>query len=116
MVEDLIDGLVDIVFMSGPIAVYYLEKKGYDSSKYTFIPLETTDQGWGRMDYYTTMGVRAGETDWKKKLNRFIKENQKDIDKILLKHKIPTLSLYPGKRKKKDSTTDALIKGRAPIK
>ena len=27
MVEDLIDGLVDIVFMSGPIAVYYLEKK-----------------------------------------------------------------------------------------
>ena len=29
-------------------------------------PLETTDQGWGRMDYYTTMGVRDGETDWKK--------------------------------------------------
>ena len=83
MVEDLIDGLVDIVFMSGPIAVYYLEKKGYDSSKYTFIPLETTDQGWGRMDYYTTMGVRAGETDWKKKLNRFIKENQPYATKIL---------------------------------
>ena len=52
---------------------------------------------------------------FKKKLNKFIKENQKDIDKILLKHKIPTLSLYPGKRKKKDSTTDALIKGRAPV-
>ena len=34
MIEDLIDGLVDIVFMSGPIAVYYLEKKGYDKSKY----------------------------------------------------------------------------------
>ena len=71
MIEDLIDGLVDIVFMSGPIAVYYLEKKGYDKSKYQFIPLETTDQGWGRMDYYTTMGVRDGETDWKKKLNKF---------------------------------------------
>ena len=27
MIEDLIDGLVDIVFMSGPIAVYYLKKK-----------------------------------------------------------------------------------------
>ena len=35
------------------------------------------------MDYYTTMGVRDGETDWKKKLNRFIKENQKEIDAIL---------------------------------
>ena len=116
MIEDLLDGLVDIVFMSGPIAIYYLKKKGLDKSKYTFIPLETTDQGWGRMDYYTTMGVRDGETDWKKKLNKFIKENQKDIDKILAKHSIPTLSLRPGKRKKSDSTTDALIKGRAPVK
>ena len=42
MIEDLIDGLVDIVFMSGPIAVYYLEKNGMDESKYTFIPLETS--------------------------------------------------------------------------
>lgn len=115
MVQDLIDGLVDILFMSGPIAVSYLEKKGYDNSKYTFIPLETTDQGWGRMDYYTTMGVRDGETDWKKKLNKFIKENQNEIDQILVKHNIPFLSLRPGKRKKIDSTTEALIKGRAPV-
>ena len=115
MIEDLIDGLVDIVFMSGPIAVYYLEKKGYDKSKYQFIPLETTDQGWGRMDYYTTMGVRDGETDWKKKLNKFIKENQDEIDEILAKHNIPILNLKPGKRKKTDSTTDALIKVRAPV-
>ncbi len=117
MIEDLIDGLTDIVFMSGPIGTHYLNKKGIDSSKYTFIPLETTDQGWGRMDYYTTMGVRDGETDWKKKLNKFIKTNQKEIDSILLKHKVPILSLRPGKRKKgEDSTTDALIRGRAPIK
>ena len=43
-------------------------------------------------------------------------ENQKEIDLILSKHSIPTLSLRPGKRKKTDSTTDALIKGRAPVK
>ena len=115
MIDDLIDGLVDIVFMSGPIAVYYLQKKGYNKNNYTYIPLETTDQGWGRMDYYTTMGVRDGETDWKKKLNKFIKENQKEIDSILIKHNIPILALKPGKRKKTDSTTDALIKGRAPV-
>ena len=52
----------------------------------------------------------------KKKLNKFIKENQKGIDKILAKHSIPILSLKPGKRKKSNSTTDALIKGRAPVK
>ena len=118
MIDDLIDGLVDINFMSGPIASHFLHKKGYDSSKFVMIPLETTDQGWGRMDFYTTMGVRDGETDWKKKLNKFIKNNQKDIDVILAKHNIPILSLRPGKRKKSDDggTTEALIKGRAPVK
>ena len=117
MIEDLIDGLIDIAFMSGPIASHYLNKKGFDKNKYVYIPLETTDQGWGKMDYYTTMGVRDGETDWKKKLNRFIKSNQKEIDKILAKHNIPVLSLRPGKRKKsEESTTDALIKGRAPVR
>ncbi len=118
MIDDMIDGLVDINFMSAPIASHYLNKKGYDKSKFVLIPLETTDQGWGRMDFYTTMGVRDGETDWKKKLNRFIKTNQKEIDGILAKHNIPVLKLRPGKRKKTDtgSTTDALIKGRAPVK
>ena len=118
MIDDLIDGLVDINFMSGPIASHYLHKKGFNKKDFTMIPLETTDQGWGRMDFYTTMGVRDGETDWKKKLNRFIKENQKEIDAILINHNIPTLSLRPGKRKKSDDggTTEALIKGRAPVK
>ncbi|MCH1559945.1 MAG: quinoprotein dehydrogenase-associated putative ABC transporter substrate-binding protein [Alphaproteobacteria bacterium] len=117
MIEDLIDGLIDIAFMSGPIASHYLNKKGFDKNEYVYIPLETTDQGWGKMDYYTTMGVRDGETDWKKKLNRFIKSNQKEIDKILAKHNIPVLTLRPGKRKKsEESTTDALIKGRAPVR
>ena len=118
MIDDLIDGLVDINFMSAPIASHYLHKKGYDKDKFVLIPLETTDQGWGRMDFYTTMGVRDGETDWKKKLNRFIKDNQKQINTILVKHNIPTLKLRPGKRKKSEDggTTDALIRGRAPVK
>ncbi len=118
MIDDLIDGLVDINFMSGPIASHYLNSKGYNNDKYVIIPLETTDQGWGRMDYYTTMGVRDGETDWKKKLNKFIKNNQSEINNILEKHNIPVLSLRPGKRKKieGDNTTEALIKGRAPVK
>lgn len=118
MIDDLIDGLVDINFMSAPIASHYLHKKGFDKNKFVMIPLETTDQGWGRMDFYTTMGVRDGETDWKKKLNKFIKENQKDINLILAKHNIPYLKLRPGKRKKSadGGTTEALIKGRAPVK
>ena len=40
------------------------------------------------------MGKQIG-----KKLNKFIKTNQKEIDMILNKHNIPVLSLRPGKRK-----------------
>ena len=117
MIQDLIDGLVDIVYMSGPIASHYLVKKGLDKSEYAIIPLESSDQGWGKMDFYTTMGVRDGETDWKKKLNAFIKNNQNEINSILKTHHIPVLSLRPGKRKKSDeeTTTEALIRGRAPV-
>ena len=70
------------------------------------------------MDFFSSMGVRDGETDWKKKLNRFIKDNQKQINAILVKHNIPILKLRPGKRKKSEDggTTDALIRGRAPVK
>ena len=50
-----------------------------------------------------------------KNLNSVSQLVQKDIDQILAKHKIPILNLKPGKRKKKDSTTDALIRGRAPV-
>ena len=47
----------------------------------------------------------------------FKNSNQNEIDKILAKHNIPILSLRPGKRKKaEESTTDALIKGRAPVR
>lgn len=117
MIEDLVDGMVDIVYMSGPIASHYLSKNGLSKTDYVIIPLESTDQGWGKMDYYTTMGVRDGETDWKKKLNKFIRTNQKEIDLILNKHNIPVLSLRPGKRKIADDggTTEALIRGRAPV-
>ena len=53
------------------------------------------------MDYYTTMGVRPWRNlDWKKKLNKFIKTNQKEIDAILAKHNIPILESKYGKKKK----------------
>ena len=47
----------------------------------------------------TQLWVLEMEKQIGKKINRFIKENQKDIDKILAKHNIPTLVLKPGKRK-----------------
>ena len=40
-----------------------------------------------------SMGVRAGEIDWKRKLNTFLRENKKEVKKILEDYGIPTIPM-----------------------
>lgn len=98
MMQDLKNGLVDILFISAPIAAHYGKTEDLDL---VMIPLETTNQGYGKMDFLMSMGVRDGENDWKRTLNLFIREKKDDIQAIFKKHGIPTLPLYPGRKKRK---------------
>ncbi|MBC6444552.1 MAG: quinoprotein dehydrogenase-associated putative ABC transporter substrate-binding protein [Alphaproteobacteria bacterium GM202ARS2] len=95
MIKDLENGLTDIVYMAAPIAAYHAKQEGL---KLVTIPLETTDQGHGKLDFLMTMGVRAGENDWKRTLNRFLRAKKDDIQAILKKHGVPTLPLRPKRR------------------
>ena len=38
-----------------------------------------------------TMGVRATDQEWKRQLNKTIRENQKDINAIMLQYGVPLL-------------------------
>ncbi|MBC6497456.1 MAG: quinoprotein dehydrogenase-associated putative ABC transporter substrate-binding protein [Alphaproteobacteria bacterium GM7ARS4] len=96
MVRDLKNGLTDIVYMSGPVAAYYAKQEAIDVE---MIPLESTDQGHGKMDFLMTMGVRAGENDWKRTLNVFLREKRDEIGMVLQKHGVPTLPLRPTLRR-----------------
>ena len=85
MIADLLDGTTDVAVFWGPIGGYYAKKNGLK-----VVPLVKEKTG-PRMTYRITMGVRAADQNWKRELNKLIRENQKDIDKILLDFGVPLL-------------------------
>ncbi len=95
MVEDLKEGTIDVAVMWGPIAGYWVDQHGLDAA---IVPLlrgggEGERHGIGRLDYYITMGVRAGEIDWKRRLNELVVENRDEINAILREYGVPLLKL-----------------------
>jgi hypothetical protein len=43
------------------------------------------------MAYRITMGVRATDQEWKRELNKVIRQNQKEINALLLSFGVPLL-------------------------
>ncbi len=54
------------------------------------VPLVKEKAG-SRMVYRITMGVRPSDQDWKRTLNTVIRDNQKEINKILLDFGVPLI-------------------------
>ncbi|PSJ58172.1 substrate-binding domain-containing protein [Pseudaminobacter soli (ex Li et al. 2025)] len=87
MVKDLLDGAIDVAIIWGPMAGYYAHKANADLA---VVPLVKEKTG-SRMTYRITMGVRPSDQEWKRTLNKFIQENQGDINKLLLEYNVPLL-------------------------
>jgi len=85
MVKDLVDGVTDVAIFWGPIGGYYAKQNGLNA-----VPLVKETRG-PRMTYRITMGVRASDQNWKRQLNTLIRENQKEINAILLEFGVPLL-------------------------
>jgi len=88
MIRDLIEGAIDAMVVWGPMAGYYVKESGADLA---MVPL-VKEQGGSRMVYRITMGVRPSDQEWKRTLNRFIQENQDEINRILLEYNVPLLT------------------------
>ena len=82
MVADVASGEVDVGLLWGPIAGYYI---GRQNVKMTVLPIRD-EPNMPRMSYRITMGVRHGEIEWKRTLNKIIRKRQQDIDRILLSY------------------------------
>jgi quinoprotein dehydrogenase-associated probable ABC transporter substrate-binding protein len=87
MIDDLVKGEIDAAAVWGPMAGYYIKKSGADL---VTVPLLKEKTG-SRMSYRITMGVRPSDQEWKRTLNQFITENQKEINKILLDYNVPLI-------------------------
>jgi quinoprotein dehydrogenase-associated probable ABC transporter substrate-binding protein len=87
MIKDMLDGAIDAAIVWGPMAGYYAEKSGADLA---VVPLVKEKTG-SRMSYRITMGVRPSDQEWKRTLNKVIRDNQKEIQNILLEYNVPLI-------------------------
>jgi quinoprotein dehydrogenase-associated probable ABC transporter substrate-binding protein len=87
MVEDTAAGVIDVGILWGPIAGYWARQQK--------VPLEVTpltgEEKGLQFDFRMSMGVRHGEQDWKRELNKFLAANSDAIQTILLDYGIPLL-------------------------
>jgi quinoprotein dehydrogenase-associated probable ABC transporter substrate-binding protein len=93
MVDDMIAGKTDAVFLWGPLAGWYAKENDLNMTpllKETLPP---------RLFFRITMGVRQGEVVWKRKLNALIRRNQDKIDDILLSYGVPLVEDMGGSLK-----------------
>ncbi|ESR25797.1 substrate-binding domain-containing protein [Lutibaculum baratangense] len=87
MFADLEGGQIDAAVAWGPMAGYYAKESGREI---TVIPLMHEDPN-PRMSFRITMGVRHSDQEWKRTLNRLIRESQDEINQILLDYGVPLI-------------------------
>ena len=87
MVQDVVDGTIDVGFLWGPIAGYW---RKHDALPLTLVPLKS-EPGAARMAYHIAMGVRANEPEWRRRINAAILKRQSEITAILRDYGVPLL-------------------------
>lgn len=85
MIRDLKAGEIDVAVLWGPLAGWHAKQS---DPPLTVVPL-LNEEGGSRMAFRITMGVRPSDQEWKRLLNKVIKENQAEINKILLDFNVP---------------------------
>ena len=87
MLADMTSANIDDGILWGPIAGFYAKKA---SPPLHVTPLVKETAG-PRLVYRVGMGVRPADQNFKRQLNRLIRENQPAINKILLDYGVPLL-------------------------
>src|SRR5215469_4375854 len=88
MVQDVVDGTIDVGFLWGPIAGYY---RKHDELPLTLVPLKD-EPGAARMEYHIAMGVLANEPEWRRRINAAILKRRGEITAILHDYGVPLLN------------------------
>jgi quinoprotein dehydrogenase-associated probable ABC transporter substrate-binding protein len=87
MMDDLARGDIDCGILWGPMAGYYA---GRANPPLVVVPLVKEKTG-PQMTFRIGMGVRPSDQEWKRTLSRLIKENQAEINKLLISYNVPIL-------------------------
>lgn len=91
IVEDLINGKVDVAVVWGPVAGYFAKKK---NAQLRIVPIESSNPGLPTA-FNISMGVRKGDKDLKEKLERILDQQESKIAKLLEEYGVPLLEIPP---------------------
>ena len=87
MIADLMRGDIDCGILWGPMAGYYAARV---DPPLVVVPL-VKEMAGVPLTFRIGMAVRPSDQEWKRTLNRLIKENQAEINKLLISYNIPIL-------------------------
>jgi quinoprotein dehydrogenase-associated probable ABC transporter substrate-binding protein len=87
MLDDLARGEIDCGILWGPMAGYFAARA---NPPLVVVPLVKETMG-APMTFRIGLAVRPSDQEWKRTLNRLIKENQAEINKLLISYNIPIL-------------------------
>src|SRR5262249_2408113 len=87
LMHDLPSGETGAGLLCGPTAGHYARRP---TPRVTGAPLVRETPGL-RLAYRIAMGVRSADQEWKRQLNRIIRENQPAINRLLLSFGVPLL-------------------------
>jgi quinoprotein dehydrogenase-associated probable ABC transporter substrate-binding protein len=87
MIKDLAGGEIDAAVLWGPMAGYHAKRSGADLG---IVPL-TREPAGPRLTYRIAMGVRAADAEWRRLLNRLVRETQAELNAILSSYGVPLL-------------------------
>src|ERR1700726_4286227 len=87
MMDDLAKGDIDCGILWGPLAGYYAARA---NPPLVVVPLVKEKTG-PQMTFRIGMGVRPSDQEWKRTLSRLIKENQAEINRLLISYNVPIL-------------------------
>src|ERR1700726_574091 len=85
MMDDLAKGDIDCGILWGPLAGYYAVRA---NPPLVMVPLVKEKTG-PQMTFRIGMGVRPSDQEWKRTLSRLIKENQAEINRLLISYNVP---------------------------
>ncbi len=87
MLQDLVDGVIDVALVWGPTAGYAIKRENLPLSA-GFIEPEPNAP---RLDYRIAMGVRANEPEWRRRINQAIGRHKVEITAVLVDFGVPLL-------------------------
>lgn len=87
MLQDLADGKIDVALVWGPIADYAIK---HEHMKLHAAFLEA-EPGAPRLDFRIAMGVRAGEPEWRRRINQAITKHRPEIASVLNDYGLETI-------------------------